>query len=106
MVTPRAQGLTHVTPVGVRQADVDDQEVRRLVLEVLEQFLAALGAGGLEALLFQAAEKHAPQIEIVLDDHDLRCEHGLSLAVPCRRPGAPLLWPSSCGARSPSGFSL
>ena len=45
----------------------------------------------LEALLFQATEEHPTQIEIVLDDHDLRCKHRVSLATLPESAA----WPSS-----------
>jgi len=78
---PSAQRLAEVASVGVGQPDVDDQEVGRLGPEPLEQFGATARADCREALLLEPAQKDAAQVEVVLDDHDLRTGHPSSVAL-------------------------
>ena len=63
-----AQGLADVAPVGVREADVEDQHVRRLGPERAHR----LGAGGRgtdgQAVALQGAAEHAAQLVVVLAD--------------------------------------
>ena len=72
----RAQRLADVAAVGIGQTDVDDQDVRRLRLDALEQLGPGADTCRVEALLAQAAQKHAAESDVVLDDQNLRHRGG------------------------------
>jgi hypothetical protein len=55
-----AKRLADVTPVRVRQADVDHERVGRLPLDALEQLLAGLESADLEILFPQSFDEHSP----------------------------------------------
>ena len=71
----RSQRLADVPAVRIREPDVDDQEIRFLRPDPLEQLGAAARADGRKSLFLEAAEEHAAQVEIVLDDHHLWPRH-------------------------------
>ena len=70
----RAQRLAEVAPVGVGQADVDDEPVGRLL--GLRHRRGRIGdRDDLEALLAQAARQHQAQLGVVLDDEQSEDRH-------------------------------
>jgi hypothetical protein len=76
----RTKRLADVAPVGVRQADVDDQDARRLWLDPSEQFRAGADTDRLEPLLTEPAQQHPAKVGVVLDHQHLR--HGTRVDLP------------------------
>ena len=66
--------LTDVAPICIRQPDVDDQDVRQLVVELVEEVGSGTDPGRVEPLFAKASQEDAAQVDVVLDDHHLR--HG------------------------------
>ena len=85
----RPQRLADVTPVGIGQPDVDDEDVGQALFGAGEH-VAAVGDGvHVEAFLTKAATEHAPELGVVLDDQHLACGHrAQSLLAACGRGSA------------------
>ena len=71
----RAERLADVAPVGVGQADVDDEDVRHVGLGACEHLASGRDAVDGEALLAQAAAEDAPELCVVLDDEHTAAGH-------------------------------
>src|SRR5205085_3166649 len=71
----RPQRLAEVAAVGVGQADVDDEQVRRYGIDAGEQVGPGRDRLRLEPLLGQTALQHATQLGIVLGDQHAGSRH-------------------------------
>src|SRR5205085_7496311 len=64
----------------VGQADVDDEDVRGLLADALEQLTAAAGGDDLVALVAQASAQRRAQLGVVLGDGDAGLHDGYRMA--------------------------
>src|SRR5436190_11023071 len=84
----RAQRLAQVPPVGVGQADVDDERSRGAAVNQLKRLGRTADPGdGEVAVLLQAAPDERAQLRIVLDQQDLCGSHAPSIAEHARSSG-------------------
>ena len=74
----RAQRLADIASVGVRETDVEHEQVGRLGREDTHRVAAGGGDAHLEALCAQRTRQHRLQLLIVLADSDV---HTHSIAV-------------------------
>src|SRR5262249_14308030 len=88
---PRPECLAEVAPVGVRQSDVDDQDVRRCSLDLRERASPAGCQRDDKSLLTKPTIEHTAQALVVLDDKDSLAEaraHPGSVAAPAGQAAA------------------
>src|SRR5947207_9113173 len=105
-----AKPAKNLEPVNAGQADIEDDEVGRLVRGELEPLLAALCDGDLVALLLERVLDSARHGELVLDDQDRGTHRGRlytgSPPIGLARVAASVLrdkvWPASGAPTAPS----
>src|SRR4029078_5611523 len=82
------EGLADVAAVAVGKADIDDQQVGRRLLDVLEELAARCDAARREALLREAADQRCTHVGGGLRHDDLGLDQPPRKASPPRPAGA------------------